>query len=436
MHFPTLSLRRALPRRSVLKAAGAVLALPLLDAMFPTTIAAAETTVAAGGTPRRFVGVLTNMGILPEFFFPKKEGPDHDATPYLDILKAHRGAYTAFSGVSLPGVEGGHANERAWLTGAPGVSSGAFRNTVSLDQIMAEEIGSATRFPSLVLMLGHEEMSISYTRSGARMPPIRSPRKLYEMLFAEDTAAAKVAAHARLKQDRSVLDTLRNRTKTLERSVGLRDREQLDQYFTSVRELERRLAATESWVDRSKPKVALTAPSDGHDQNQLIENSAAMYAIIAHALITDSTRVITLCLNTGSCFPKNLPGVTNSCHGLSHHGGRPDAVGEAKVIEQAQFRELAKLLDALRAAKEGGATVLDRTAVLYGTNMGSANAHSNNNLPTLLAGGGFKHVGHLAFDQKKNYPLTNLHLSLLHGMGIDAENFATSTGRMRGLELA
>ena len=166
MHVPNISTHCALNRRTLLKAAGVVLALPLLDAMCPALASAAD-KAAAGAPPRRFVGVLTNQGIMPDFFFPKQAGPEYDATPYLDLLKDQRKDFTAFSGVSFPGVDGGHASERSFLTGAPGASRASFRNTVSLDQVMAERIGAETRFPSLVLMAGSENGSISYTRSGA-----------------------------------------------------------------------------------------------------------------------------------------------------------------------------------------------------------------------------------------------------------------------------
>lgn len=432
MNVPYITTPRALSRRTLLKGAGISLALPMLEAMLPSFARGAATPAA----PRRFVGMMTNMGILPQYFFPEKEGMDYTPTPYLDLLKDHRKNMTVFSGVSLPGVDGGHAAEKSFLTGAPGASRGSFKNSISLDQVMAEAVGGETRFPSLALMVGAEMMSCSWTRSGSMIPPQGSPLKLYQQLFVEDTPAGKAAAVLRLKEDRSLLDSLRAQTKKLEKTVGAADRERLDQYFTSVRELEQRLAKAGDWLDKPKPKVTLSQPTEVADRDDLARNERVMFDLVRTALETDSTRIVTVCFNTGSLRPHQIPGVTSNCHELTHHGGREEKLGELRRIEEAQFSALAEFLSGMSAAKEQGVSLLDQTSVLYGTNMGSANAHSNDNLPVLLAGGGFKHAGHLAFDKKKNYPLSNLYVSLLQRIGVNASSFSSGTGTMRGLEMA
>jgi hypothetical protein len=426
--------RTPLHRRTLLKAAGVALALPLLDAMRPALMAADK--AGAGTPPRRFVGILTNQGIMPDFFFPKEAGKDYAATPYLDLIKDHREQMTVFSGVSLPGVDGGHASERSFLSAAPGASRASFRNSVSLDQVMAEHIGGDTRFSTLVLMAGSENASISFTRSGAMIPPIRSPVKLYQRLFIEDSAEAKKAAHERLAQDRSLLDSLRERTKALEKGLGADDKRMLDQYFAAIRDLETRLASAENWVDKPKPKTEAKKPEEVNDHNKLITHSKVMYALTRLALESDSTRVVSLMINPTSCVPREIPGVGSQVHEITHHGNRENVVAELRKVEEAQFRELNTFLADLKSVPQAGGTLLDRTAVLYGTNMGSANAHSNDNLPVLLAGGGFKHGQHLAFDHKNNYPLTNLHVSLLQRLGIPLDRFVSSTGTMQGLEMA
>jgi hypothetical protein len=431
-HAPHISTRRGLARRTFLKAAGITLALPLLEAMQPAFAAAGGAMVA----PRRFVGIMTNMGILPQFFFPETAGLDYTATPYLEILKEHRAQMTAFSGVSLPGVDGGHAAERSFLTGAPGASRGSFKNSVSLDQVMAEKIGVETRFPSISVMIGGDNLSLSWTRDGSMIPPQTSPLKLYQQLFVEDTAAGKAAAEERLKQDRSLLDSIREQSKRLERSVGAADRERLDQYFTAVRDLEARLVKAEGWTKVAKPKVKEPAPQEIEDRNDLPKNSAVMFDLLRMALETDSTRVITVAQSLASITPKTIPGVQSNTHELSHHGNREEKIAELRRIEEAQFQQLTRFLSELRDAKESGTNLMERTAVLYGTNMGSANSHSNDNLPVLLAGGGFKHAGHLAFDRKKNYPLSNLHVSLLQRLGIEMDKFSSGVSTMQGLELA
>lgn len=434
MHTPHLTAARALDRRTFLRGVGVALALPMLEAMRPSFAWARG--VATPEAPRRFVGLMTNMGILPQYFFPEKEGRDYAPTPYLEILDAHRAEMTVFSGVSLPGVDGGHAAEKSFLTGAPGASRGSFRNSISLDQFMAEKVGGETRFPSLTLMVGSDNSSLSWTRSGSMLPATVSPLKLYQQLFVEDTPEGKASAARRLTEDRSLLDSLRAQIRRLEKAVSASDRERLEQYFTSVRDLEHRLAKSADWIGRPKPVVATPAPKEIEDRDDLALNSHLMLDLVRLALETDSTRVVTVMSSLASVSPKKIPGVKSNTHELTHHGNREEKVSELRLIEEAEFRALAEFLSGLRAAQDGPGTLLDRTAVLFGTNMGSANAHSNDNLPVLLAGGGFKHAGHLAFDRKKNYPLSNLYVSLLQRLGVEAGTFSSGIGTMRGLELA
>ena len=427
MHIAT---RIPLSRRTFLRAAGATLALPFLESMMPQLGRAA----AAPEPPRRFVGMMTNMGILPEYFFPKKEGRDYDLPYYLDLLKAHRNDMTIFSGTSFPGVDGGHASERSFLTGAPGASRGSFKNSVSLDQIMGEQLGSATRFPTLTLMIGTESLSLSWTRSGSMIPAIVSPLKLYNKLFVEDTAEGKAASVRRLRQDRSLLDSLRDQYRTLQQSVTASDRDRLDQFATAVRDLEKSLAATEGWVAQPKPKVGVKAPLETADHNDLVFNSKVMLDLVRLALETDSTRIATVAFSTTTITPK-LPGITSSTHPLTHHGQQPDKIAQLRTIEGAQFEAVADFFAGLKESKEQGISLFERTSCMFGTNMGSANAHSNTNLPVLLAGGGFKHGQHLAFDTTNNYPLSNLYISLFQRMGLPIDRFSSGTTTMRGLEM-
>jgi hypothetical protein len=434
MNAPYIQTAATLSRRTFLKGAGVTLALPLLDAMSPSFAWARE--FAPPIAPRRFVGLMTNQGILPQFFFPETPGPDYKSTPYLDLLKDHRADMTVFSGVSLPGVDGGHAAEMSFLTGAPGASRGSFANSVSLDQVMAEQLGTTTRLPSLSLMVGNDNSSLSWTRSGSMIPALKSPVKLYQQLFVENTPEGKAAAVRRLKEDRSLLDGLREQARKLERELGASDRTRLDQYFSAVRDLEHRLAKAEGWMDVPKPKTTAPLPEEIADGNDLPKNLHVMLDLARLALETDSTRIITLCISLASVTPRTISGVHTNTHELTHHGGREEKISELRKIEEAELRAVAEFLAGLRVAKEGGASLLDQTAVLFGTNMGSANSHSNDNLPVLLAGGGFKHGQHLAFDRKKNYPLSNLYVTLLQRVGLETDRFSSGTGTMRGLELA
>ena len=427
-----IATRLPLSRRHFLRAAGVTLALPFLESMMPR-LGAVVTTPAA---PRRFVGLMTNQGILPQFFFPEKAGRDYETTPYLDIIKEHRADMTVFSGVSLPGVDGGHSAEYSFLTGAPGASRGSFKNSISLDQMMGEQLGGATRFPTLSLMVGSDNVSLSWTRNGSMIPPVKSPVKLYQQLFVEEKPEDKAAAVRRLKEDRSLLDGLQAQSKKLERELGANDRARLDQYYTAVRELERRLARSEGWMDVPKAKTTVPRPDEVTNTNDLPKNMDVMLGLVRLALETDSTRIVTVAVSLAGVAATTIPGVLSNTHELTHHGGREEKISELRKIEEAEFRSVAAFLAGLRGVREGSASMLDQTAVLFGTNMGSANAHSNDNLPVLLAGGGFKHGQHLAFDRKQNYPLSNLYVTLLQRMGVEAGSFSSGTTTMRGVEMA
>ena len=189
-------------------------------------------------------------------------------------------------------------------------------------------------------------------------------------------------------------------------------------------------------MNRPKPKTTTAQPKDIADVNDFKANARAMLDLVRLALETDSTRIVTVCLSTGNLTPKGIAGVSTGTHPLTHHGRQPEKIAELRRIEEAHFQSLATFFDGLSDTQEQGKPLLDHTACLYGTNMGSANAHSNDNLPTLLVGGSFKHVGHLAFDKKKNYPLSNLYVTLLQRLGVEAGSFSSGTGTMRGLEMA
>lgn len=371
------------------------------------------------------VAIETNMGILPQFFFPDRPGRDFAVTPYLQKLAAVREKITVLSGVSHPGVTGGHAAEKCFLTGTPHPERGGFRNGISLDQFAAERIGNQTRYPSLVLAMSSENnQTLSFTRSGAPIPAERSPNRLYQKLFLQgkpDEIAANVEA---LRQDRSMLDFVAEQSKRLNRSLSRADQQRLDQYFTSVRELEQRLRSQEGWEHRPKPRVNATAPQDIDDPREFVRKTELMFDVIKLALETDSSRVISLFIDT------------TVIHNITHHGNRPEVLADLRSKEEGQFAVLGKFLRSLNETQEQGQALLDRTMVLYGTCMGSANSHSNLNLPVLLAGGGFRHGQHLAFDVQNNYPLTNLFVSMLQRLGVEANEFSTGRGTLRGLEMA
>ncbi len=412
-------LMKRFPRRTLLRSAGVALALPMLDAMSP-----AWGKSEAGRPPRRMVNIQTNQGIMPHFFFPETAGRNFEATDYLNRLADHRDQLTIFSGVSHPGVDGGHAADKCFLTGTPHPARGGFRNDVSLDQFAAEHVGSETRFPSLTLAVTNEPFTLSFTRSGAPIPAENSPNRLFKNLFLQGNPGEVENRIESLKQGRSMLDFLSAQSARLNRSLGREDRRRLDQYFTSVRELERRMQASEQWQYRPKPQVDAKAPDDNTDQMAFVDRSKTMFDLVRLALQTDSTRIVSLIINT------------TVIHSLTHHGYRDDVMAQLKAHETGQFDALNEFLTSLRQTAEADSTLLDRTMVLYGTSMGNANSHNNQNLPVLLAGGGFKHGQHLVFDAKNNAPLANVFVSMLQRMGIETDSFATSTGTLTGLEPA
>ena len=409
-----------LSRRTFLRGTGICLALPLLNAMRPAIGADAT----KGATPRRLVAIETNMGILPQFFFPEKAGKEFALSPYLERLAAHRQNFTVMSGTSLPGVTGGHAAERCFLTGTPHPERGGFRNGVSLDQFAAERIANQTRFPSLTLAMSSEGGTLSFTRSGAPISAERSPQKLFQTLFSQGKPEEVAANVEALQQGRSMLDFVSEQSKRLHRTLPKADQKRMDEYFSSVRELEQRLHASEEWEYKPKPKVEAQPPEDIDDAREFVKKTRLMLEVMKLALETDSTRIISLFIDT------------TVIHNITHHGNRPEALAELRGHEEKQFDALGSFLTALAGAKEEGQSLLDRTMVLYGTCMGSANSHSNANLPVLLAGGGFRHGQHLAFDNENNYPLSNLFVSMLQRLGIETGEFSTGKGTFRGLEMA
>ncbi|QDT36058.1 DUF1552 domain-containing protein [Stratiformator vulcanicus] len=420
--------RSQLSRRTVLRGVGVGLALPALDAMTP---AFAKSTDAVG--PQRFVAIETNQGILPQYFFAKGEGERKQTSPYLEILKPFRDRMTAFAGVSHPEVDGGHTAERCFLTAAPHPGRSGFRNTISVDQFAAERIGHLTRFPSLALAIGTKQ-SLSYTQSGVQIPGEDSPSSLFRKLFIQGSPEAVNAQVKKLRQGRSILDSIGERSWQLGKRLGPADRQKLDQFYTGVRDLEQRLHKTEQWELKPKARVEMDPPQDFKDPGALIEKTRAMFDLTRLAFETDSTRLISIYIHQNAAKP-NIKGVDTGTHPLTHHGNQPAKLKQLRLIESAQFEELRNLLAGLDDSRTGGHSLLDETSVFYGTPLGNGNAHTNTNLPVLLAGGGFRHSGYQALGGHSDYPLPNLFVSVLQRLGIETDSFATSTGTMRGLEI-
>ena len=435
MNLPsrTRGTRRTVNRRDFLRGAGVALALPLLEAMRPAF-------ASMGGVatpPRRMLAICNNLGVLPDKFFPETAGRDYKLSPYLKILEKHREKFTVMSGVWNPDVDGGHPADNCFLTAAPHPGSGGFRNTISLDQYAAERIGHFTRFPSLTLGVNVQQgqRSLSWTGSGAMIPTEDKASIIFKRMFLRGTDTEVQQQLRKLALGQSIMDAVAEQAKTLERGVGHRDRDRLDQYFTGVRDLEKRMVEAKAWETRPKPVVHLPPPIDPTSPREYMEKVRLMYDMAKMAFETDSCRLITLMLDSVSSPPIKVEGVdiTDGYHSLSHHGKSPVKLKQLEAIDSEHMKLLDSLMDALKETREEGDPLLDRTMLLYGSNLGNANTHVTTNLPILFAGGGFRHGQHLAFDRHRNYPLPNLYVTMLQRLGIETDSFATSTGTMRGL---
>jgi hypothetical protein len=417
-------------RRRFLRAAGVALALPWLDVF----ASANDKPRPAGRERRRMVCMNATLGLHPPCFFPEKAGKDYPLSPYLEILKEYRDDFTVMSGLSHPQVAEGHDSGYSFLTGAHHsgfMRLGGFRNTISLDQLAAEHIGLETRFPTLSLTTVGD--SLSWTRSGVRIQADTQPSGVFARLFLEGTPEQVEAQARRLRNGQSILDHVRDQARTMQPGLGSNDREKLDEYFTSVRELEKRLVATQEWSKKPKPKVDAKPPQNPKDVD-IAARTRTWFDLIQLALQTDSTRLITMVVH-GAGGPPPIAGVSHDHHDLTHHGQDPTKINELKLIEVELMKALRDLLAKLKETKEEGVSLLDRTMLFFGSNLGNASYHSTTNLPVFLAGGGFKHGQHLAFDPKNHPPLCNLYVSMLQRLGIEADKFGSSTGTLTGLEI-
>ena len=437
---PFITTRSPLSRRHFLRGVGVALALPFLDSMLPVFSRASETSnpLDPNAKPRRMFAICNNLGLLPDQFFPVGDGRDYKASPYLKYLQEHRNDFTVFDGVSHPNVDGGHPADICFLTAAPHPGSSSFRNTVSLDQHIAERIGIFTRFPSLTLGVNTRSRSLSWTGTGVSIPPEDKAAEVFKQMFFVGNAAQIAAQIRSLNTGQSILDAVASQAKDLEKEIGSKDKDRLDQYFTSVRDLEHRLKESASWETKPKPVVHEPVPVDPPSPALYMDKVKVMYDLTRLAFETDSTRTVTLMLDSLASPVLEIPDahITDGYHNLSHHGKSEVKRSQLKIIDEMHMKLLNKLIADLKSVKEGEASLLDRSMVLYGSNLGDANAHVCTNMPVILAGGGFKHGQALKFSKERNYPLPNLFVTMLERMGIEESHFASSTSTMRGLELA
>ena len=412
-------------RRGFLRSSSATLAMPLLECFG----GGAKASAAATANPPRMVAINVGLGLHAPHLIPDQAGRDYQLTPYLEPIAPLRDRFTVISGTSHPDVDGGHSAEKSFLTAAPRPGSPSFRNTISLDQLAAEQLGAETRFAYLAASLGGS--GLSWSRSGVEIPSDSSPSKLFERLFLEGKPEEKVRQVQGIIDGQSIMDTVLGRAKALQQKLSAHDREKLDEYFTAVRETEKRLVKAEAWSQKPKPKVDAEQPRDISERNDVIGRGRLMYDMIFLALMTDSSRLITFSKNGVNQVPP-IKGVSQDYHNLSHHGKDEDKIAELAIIESAQMQLFADFLKRLSETKENGAALLDQTMVLLGSNLGNASSHNNRNLPIVFAGGGFQHGQHLGFDADNNEALAKLHVNILQKLGIETDSFGGTTGTLPG----
>ncbi len=448
--------RWRLNRRQVLRGAGASIALPLLNCMAAPKRATAAAVAAT--QPKRSVFLYIPNGVNTLTWQIEKAGTDYQLTEPLKSLERHRGELTPISGLHHPMVLGKHHNcDKVWLTGADVPSDGgAFRNTVSADQLMAEVQGPTTRFPSLEMAIeGH---SLAWSRDGIQIPAERNTRNIFNQLFGVERESPE-AIRRRLNRRGSILDLVAEDATRVNRKLGSEDRSKLDEYLTAVRQVEVRTDRAEAWLNIPKPK--LEPADEAHlarklDMSQVTEYYRLFYDLMVMALRTDSTRVITCMIcseSNGGAIPDI--GISQTRHGLSHHNGDPEQLRRLTQTDTFLVEQFSYFLDQLKAHGEEGRPLLDTTQVLWGSGMAYGHSHGNANLPTLLAGGaalGVKHGQHVDFNLPKigqynvadanghyricsrpvdpNARLSNLLLTMLQRMDVETDRFQDSAGTL------
>lgn len=414
-----------LSRRQFLRAAGVALALPALESI--PIASAVQNSLRASGKAKRLVCVGANLGLHAPSFYPKETGKEYSVTPLLKPLMSHKEQFTLFSGLDHR-AGNGHKNWDNFLCG---------KNVgeVTLDQIAAEQLGTENRIASLQLSAGRGSFrqKMVYNQQGVPLPMIERPSVVYQTLFGlpDDVDRTEYL----IKSGKSSLDRVTGEARHLQNVVSVTDRSKLDEYFQSVRDLEGRMERQLKGLHEPRPQVNYKLPEfDPIAPTLMLENQALMYDLMALALETDSTRVITMFLpGLGEVFTINGEVLSAGYHALSHHGNNPGLIADLIKVENEHMRLLSGFLDQLKTKTDAvGESLLDSTLVLWGAGMGDSSRHSNANLPVFLAGGRLKHGSHIAIDSDRlDAPLLgDLYITMLQQMGIERDQFSNASRNM------
>ncbi|MDI1312041.1 DUF1552 domain-containing protein [Prosthecobacter sp.] len=417
-------------RRFILQSLGTSLALPGLPSLMAGTVggnSAVQAAKGAGDGARRFVAVGNLLGFQTKQLFPTTQGRDYEKTTLLEPLWDNRSQMTVLRGLDH-GVKGGHFAVHSFLSGV--LNSEAQNRpdgNVTIDQYLADEIGFQTRFPSLTVGSEggiHGGCQIAWTKSGVRVPPVTNPSQLFEKLFVSDSKERQTRRVQENQVQASILDSVMDEASRLSKRVNKEDKDKLDEYLTSVRDVEKRLELRQRWVAQPKPN----APFDKPANHNAVEDLPILYELIALALQTDSTRIATLEIG-GDFMPQHL-GIKKDWHGLSHHGNAPEAVADLITLEKYQIEHFGKFITRLSKINDGERTLLDSTTAIFGSGMGDGNSHKNSDLPVILAGGGYKHGEFREVPREgiNKVPLCNLFVDIAQKMGVETDSFGSSTG--------
>jgi hypothetical protein len=418
-------------RRFLLRSLGTTLALPGLPSLMAKSVGAntaVQVAKGAGVGARRFVAIGNLLGFQVKSLFPNTPGKAYEKTTLLEPLWDNRNQMTLFRGLDH-GIKGGHFAVHSFLSGV--LNSEAQNRpdgNVTIDQYLADEVGFETRFPSLTVGSEggiHGGCQIAWTKSGVRVPPITGPADLFERLFISDSKDRQERRVQENKVQASILDSVLDEANSLSRKVNKEDKDKLDEYLTSVRDVEKRLELRKRWTTQPKPK----APFDKPANRNAVEDLPLLYELIALALQSDSTRIATLEIG-GDFMPQHL-GIKKDYHGLSHHGNDAESIASLITLEKYQIQHFGKFLTRLSKLNDGDRMLLDSTTVLFGSGMGDANVHKNSDLPIILAGGGYKHGEFRQVPREgiNKVPLCNLFVDIAQKMGVETDSFGSSTGR-------
>jgi hypothetical protein len=445
----TVLTRKHLPRRAFLRGIGAAIALPALDAMVPAFASASATKA-----PTRLAFAYVPNGIIMKDWTPSAAGSTYELTSTLKPLEPLREKFMVLSGLSHHNAEalgdgaGDHARAGAcFLTGVhPKKTAGAdIQSGISADQVVAKELGDATRFRSLEF--GCEDSrtvgdcdsgyscaytnSISWRTPTSPMPPETNPRAVFERLFGADANLDPETRARRLRSRMSILDLVSERTQSLSGSLGASDRRKLDEYLYAVREIEKRIQMAENDPQQIKP--ALEEP--GGIPVTFTEYVKLMYDLQVLAFQTDMTRVSTMVVaREGSVRTYGEIGIPDPHHPLSHHRGNSEWIEKLARINRYHIELFGYFLQKMDSVQDGDGTLLDHSMIVYGSAISDGNQHTHNNLPALLAGGGngcLKPGRHLMY--KPETPMANLYLTLLDRVGVKPEAIGDSTGKLEHL---